>query len=223
MAQRRIVVIQGHPDPDPRRLCRALADSYAEGAREAGPTVAPVDIAALEFPLLRTQAAFEHEPAPEGLRDAQEAIVQAEHIVLVFPLWLGTMPALVKAFLEQIMRPGVAFAYRDRGMPKRLLTGRSARLVVTMGMPALVFRWWFLAHGGRGLERSVRQCAGIWPGREMLLGRGGTASEAKRSGAAGCNACASLAERQTDAAAARSVDRLVPTGLALAPMVSRTG
>jgi len=180
MAQRRIVVIQGHPDPDPRRLCRALADSYAAGAREAGHTVATVDIAALEFPLLRTQAAFEHEPAPEGLRDAQQAILQAEHIVLVFPLWLGTMPALVKAFLEQIMRPGVAFAYRPRGMPKRLLTGRSARLVVTMGMPALVFRWWFLAHGVRGLERSVLQFAGIGPVRETLLGMVGAASEAKR-------------------------------------------
>ncbi len=60
----RIVVIQGHPDPDPRRLCRALADSYAVGAREAGHTVATVDIAALDFPLLRTEAAFEHGTLP---------------------------------------------------------------------------------------------------------------------------------------------------------------
>lgn len=35
----------------------------------------------------------------------------AEHIVFVSPLWLGTMPALLKGFLEQVMRPDVALAY----------------------------------------------------------------------------------------------------------------
>ncbi|HYH18836.1 MAG TPA: NAD(P)H-dependent oxidoreductase [Azospirillum sp.] len=177
---RRIVVIQGHPDPDPRRLCRALADAYAEGARAAGHSVTRVDIAALDVPLLRTQHAFEHEPAPESLRPAQKAIVEAEHVVLVFPLWLGTMPALVKAFLEQVMRPGVAFAYQEKGNPKLLLAGRSARLVVTMGMPAFVYRFWYFAHGLKGLERNILRFVGIKPVRETLFGMVGAASEAKR-------------------------------------------
>ncbi|MBP2314887.1 NAD(P)H-dependent oxidoreductase [Azospirillum soli] len=177
---RRIVVVQGHPDPDPNRLCRALADAYAEGAREAGHAVTRIDLAALDFPLLRTQAAFEHEPVPETLRPAQEAIVAADHIVIIFPLWLGTMPALVKAFLEQVMRPGVAFAYQEKGTPKLLLTGRSARLVVTMGMPAFVYRWWYFAHGLKGLERNILRFVGIKPVRETLFGMVGTASEATR-------------------------------------------
>jgi putative NADPH-quinone reductase len=181
MAQRRIVVIQGHPDPDPQRLCRALANAYAGAARSAGHAVAHVDLATLDIPLLRTQQAFEHEPVPEALRPAQQAIMEAQHIVLVFPLWLGTMPALVKAFLEQVMRPGVAFAYQERGMPKRLLKGKSARLVVTMGMPSFVFRWWFGAHGLRGLERSVLGFVGIAPVRETLFGMVGAASEARRA------------------------------------------
>lgn len=177
---RRILVIQGHPDPDPRRLCRALADAYAEGAAQAGHAVTRVDIAALDVPLLRTQHAFEQEPVPDGLRPAQEAIVAAEHIVLVFPLWLGTMPALVKAFLEQVMRPGVAFAYQEKGNPKLLLAGRSARLVVTMGMPAFVYRFWYFAHGLKGLERNILRFVGIAPVRETLFGMVGTASEDKR-------------------------------------------
>jgi putative NADPH-quinone reductase len=181
MAQRRIVVIQGHPDPDPQRLCRALANAYAGAARSAGHAVAHVDLATLDIPLLRTQQAFAHEPVPEALRPAQQAIMEAQHIVLVFPLWLGTMPALVKAFLEQVMRPGVAFAYQERGMPKRLLKGKSARLVVTMGMPSFVFRWWFGAHGLRGLERSVLGFVGIAPVRETLFGMVGAASEARRA------------------------------------------
>lgn len=167
---RRIVIIQGHPDAAPHRLCRALADAYAEGATAAGHVVARVDLASLTFPILRTQAEFERHPMPETLKPAVDAIHAAEHIVLVFPLWLGTMPALVKAFLEQIMRPGVAFAHRDRGLPKRMLKGRSARLVVTMGMPALAYRWIFRAHGLRALERNILRFVGLAPIRRTLFG-----------------------------------------------------
>ena len=100
--------------------------------------------------------------------------------MIVFPLWLGTMPAVVKAFLEQIMRPGIAFAYQKRGFPKRLLAGRSARIVVTMGMPAFMYRWYFGGHGLRGLERSILRFAGIKPVRETLIGMVGDAGEARR-------------------------------------------
>lgn len=179
---RRIVVIQGHPDPAPERLCRALADAFAEGAAAAGHVVARVDLTALDFPLVRTQDVFEQGALPAGLEPARDAVLAAEHIVLVFPLWLGTMPALVKAFLEWIMRPGTAFLYREKGLPEMLLRGRSARLVVTMGMPALAYRWWFLAHGVRGLERNVLGFVGIGPIRRTLLGMVGGASAATRAG-----------------------------------------
>jgi putative NADPH-quinone reductase len=92
------------------------------------------------------------------------------------------MPALLKAFLEQVMRPGVALEYRKHGFPRGLLAGRSARLVVTMGMPALIYRWCLRAHGVRGLERSVLGFAGMAPVRETLLGMVDAASDAKRQG-----------------------------------------
>jgi putative NADPH-quinone reductase len=115
-----------------------------EGAEKAGHAVRRVDLAALDFPMLRTMQEFEHGAVPDELRDAAEAIVWAEHIVFVFPLWLGTMPAMLKAFLEQVMRPGTAFAYPDKGggFTKTLLRGRSARVVVTMGnsLPPMVPR-----------------------------------------------------------------------------------
>jgi putative NADPH-quinone reductase len=176
----RIALIQGHPDPHPQRLCRALAKFYAEGAAEAGHRVTAIDLATLTFPLVRSAAEFEHGAIPDALRAAQQAILEAEHIVLVFPLWLGTMPALVKAFLEQVMRPGIAFAYGPKGFPKTLLAGRSARLVVTMGMPVLAYRWWFRAHGLKGLERNILGFVGIKPIRESLFGSVDAASAATR-------------------------------------------
>ena len=138
---RRILVVIGHPDPSPDRLCRSLAKAYGEGAQKAGHAVRRVDLAALEFPMLRTMQEFEHGAIPDSLKDAAEAIVWAQHIVFVFPLWLGTMPAMLKAFLEQVMRPGTAFAYPDKGggFTKTLLRGRSARVVVTMGMPSVLY------------------------------------------------------------------------------------
>jgi putative NADPH-quinone reductase len=177
---RRIAVIQGHPDPDPARLCRALGDAYAEGAQAGGHVVDRIDLARLDFQLLRDQQAFEHGEVPDVLRPASEAVRSADHLVIIFPLWLGTMPALVKGFLEQVMRPGVAFEYQAKGFPKKLFKGKSARLVVTMGMPAFAYRWLYMAHGLKGLERSILGFVGIGPIRETLFGGVGAATEEKR-------------------------------------------
>lgn len=180
---RRILIVVGHPDPSPDRLSRGLANAYGEGAEHAGHAVRRVDLAALYFPILRTMQEFEHGTVPDELRYAAEAIVWAEHIVFVFPLWLGTMPALLKAFLEQVMRPGTAFAYPDRGggFTRTLLRGRSARVVVTMGMPSVVYRLWFLGHGIAGMKRSILHFVGISPVRETLFGMVAGASDATRA------------------------------------------
>src|SRR3546814_9849412 len=58
----------------------------------------------------------------------------ADHLVILYPLWLGDVPALLKGFLEQILRPGFAIDEGSTGMSAKLLTGRSARIIVTMGM-----------------------------------------------------------------------------------------
>jgi putative NADPH-quinone reductase len=168
---KRIVIIQGHPDPSGNRFGHALAQAYADGAREAGHEVKLIDVARIEFPLLRTQHDWESGALTEPMQDAQNAIGWADHLAIFFPLWLGSMPALLKGFLEQVMRPGFAIGTSDSGpgWTKRL-GGRSARVVVTMGMPALVFRFFFFAHGVRSLERNVLSFCGIAPVRETLIG-----------------------------------------------------
>jgi putative NADPH-quinone reductase len=99
----------------------------------------------------------------------QDDIFWAQHMVIFFPLWLGDMPALFKGFLEQIARPGFAFA-DDRRSVNKPLAGRSARVVVTMGMPALLYRLYFRAHSIKSLRRNVLAFVGIWPVRETLIG-----------------------------------------------------
>lgn len=167
----RILVIQAHPDAAGGHLCHALAQAYADGAREAGHELRVIDVAQLDFPLLRSQHDWMHGEVPAVLKPAQDDIRWANHLVFFFPLWLGDMPAVLKAFLEQIARPGFAFDYVE-GNPlgKKLLTGRSAHVVVTMGMPALIYRWIFRAHSLRSLERNILGFVGIGPIRETLVG-----------------------------------------------------
>ncbi|MDQ2076791.1 NAD(P)H-dependent oxidoreductase [Marinimicrobium sp. ABcell2] len=170
----RILIIQGHPDNSEGHLCHALADAYAEGAQRAGRTVKHLDIAALDFPLLRSKQEWEHGSVPPALEEAQEAIEWAEHLVLVFPLWLGDMPAMVKGFLEQVARPSFAFNQeKSNPFARKRLIGRSARVVVTMGMPALVYRWYFRAHSIKALERNILGFVGFAPVDETLIGSAG--------------------------------------------------
>lgn len=171
MVGQRILTLQGHPDPSGSHLCHALESAYAEGATQAGHTVRRVDVARLDFPLLRSQHDWEHGTLPQSLTQAQDDVAWASHLVLFFPLWMGDMPALFKGFLEQLARPGFAFK-GDATNPfaKKGLTGKSARVVVTMGMPAVVYRWYFRAHSVKSLERNILGFVGVAPVRETLVG-----------------------------------------------------
>ena len=172
MSSQRIVLIQGHPDPLGGHLCHSLADAYAQGAQQAGHEVRRVQVAQLDFPLLRSEQAWKHSPLPESLQQAQADMGWAQHWVLFFPLWLGDMPALLKGFLEQVARPGFAFR-ADEGLPmgQNVLAGRSARIIVTIGMPAALYRWYFRAHSVKSLERNVLGMVGIAPVNETLIGQ----------------------------------------------------
>lgn len=179
---RRILVLDGHPDPEPGRLVHALAGAYAEAALAAGHEVRRVDIATLDMPVLRTQHDYRDEPAPPVAERVQQDIAWAEHVVLLFPLWLGGVPALLKAVLEQVLRPGFAADSQGGRMPVKRLKGRSVRIVVTMGMPALAYRWWFGAHGLRSLKREILALVGFGPIRDTLFGRVEAVPDATRRG-----------------------------------------
>jgi putative NADPH-quinone reductase len=178
---KRIALIDGHPDPSPDRYCHALTQAYADAAAAAGHEVARITVAQTVVPFLRTaQDWSEGTPVP-GIRDAQNTIAWAEHLVIVYPLWLGAMPALLKAFFEQVFRPGFAIAKGKRSLSPGLLKGKSARIVVTMGMPAIVYRLFFRAHSLKSLERNILKFSGIGPIRETLIGGVETSAEKRRN------------------------------------------
>jgi putative NADPH-quinone reductase len=167
----KIAIIQGHPDPAGGHFGHALAGAYASAALAAGHEVRMIEVAKLQFPLLRTTAEWQQGPTPEAIAEAQETIRWAGHLLIVFPLWLGDMPAVLKAFFEQALRPGFALGKAQAGrMPPKLLKGRSARIVVTMGMPAFFYRIYYRAHSVKNLQRNILEFCGVSPVRTTLIG-----------------------------------------------------
>lgn len=139
-------------------------------------------MAALNTPLLHRREDWESGEPPESVKKAQAAIARADHLLIVYPLWLGSMPAVLKGFLEQVFRPGFAIGKSEgRGMWTKRLAGKSARIVVTMGMPALVYRWYFLAHSLKSFERNILRFCGIRPVGESLVGGVENIGPAKRA------------------------------------------
>jgi putative NADPH-quinone reductase len=178
-AATKVLVINGHPDPSRDRLCAALARSYAEGAAEGGLHVRRLAVGELDFPVLRTAADFAAPARNDHIRAAQDDVAWADHVVIVHPLWLGSEPALLKALLEQVLRYGFALD-RQHLRLRGLLRGRSIRLIVTMGMPAIAYR---LVFGGPGLKALMPMAffiSGFWPIRTTLMGGVGEASAARR-------------------------------------------
>jgi putative NADPH-quinone reductase len=180
---KRILLIQGHPDPDRRHFGYALSTAYAEGARRSGHEVTEIDVASIDFPLVRTAAEFYDGEPPASIAECQRAISRADHVVFFYPLWLGDMPALFKAFLEQVFRPHFCGEELKLGLFSRPLRGKSARVVVTMGMPALVYRCFYRAHSLRSFERNILGMLGFGPVRHTIVGtieHGGARRQARR-------------------------------------------
>ncbi len=168
--KKRVLLINGHPDANPARLCHALADAYAKGATGAGHDVKQLNIATLSFPILRDPQEFMQPPANPDLLAAQDAFLWSEHIVFVFPLWMGGPPALLKAFMEGLGCGEFLLGQGKGGFPKGRLAGRTARIVVTMGMPSLIYRFYFRAFGTRAFEHGILRMAGIRSVRTTLIG-----------------------------------------------------
>ncbi|MEK7413001.1 MAG: NAD(P)H-dependent oxidoreductase [Planctomycetota bacterium] len=166
---RKIAIIDGHPDRDRARFVHALADAYADGASSIH-EVRQIDVAGLGWPTLTSRAEWQDQPPLPAVAEVQEIIAWADHLLILYPLWLGDMPATLKGFFEQVMRPSFAFHYRENKLPKKGLKGKSARIVVTMGMPALFYRLVYGAHSVKSLKRNILNFVGISPVDCTLIG-----------------------------------------------------
>jgi 1,4-dihydroxy-2-naphthoate polyprenyltransferase len=154
----RILVVLGHPRSD--SLCGALAAAVADGARTAGCAVETLCLGDLVFAADVVERSPAHQPLEPDLERARALIAWADHLVLVYPNWWGTMPARLKGFLDRVLLPGFAFREQD-GHYYGLLGPRTAELITTMDVPPLVYRWIQGAPGRRAMARATLGLCGI--------------------------------------------------------------
>ena len=181
MTDKHIVIIQGHPDPDGNRFCRSLANAYVNGAKAKGYEAKTIDIAQIKFPILRTQAEFMHGVVPKPIIRAQQLIQSAEHLFIIYPLWLGTMPAYLKAFFEQVFRPNFEANKNTAETPwERQISEKTAHIAITMGMPEMIYRAYFPTQGTKSMEGSILAFSGIKTIQQSLIGNVDSISDAER-------------------------------------------
>jgi putative NADPH-quinone reductase len=152
----KILIIDAHPAQE--SFVSALADAYQKGAQKSGAEVRKLN--------LREFAGYKSEKRqlePDIIK-AQELLKWSEHIVLVYPNWWGTYPALLKGFLDRTLLPGFAFKYRENNpFWDKLLKGRSARLLVTMDTPSWYYTLFWSAPGHRSMKNCILGFCGIRP------------------------------------------------------------
>jgi putative NADPH-quinone reductase len=166
--QKKTLVILGHPDD--HALGGALADAYIEGAKLAGAPVRVLRLADLDFDPVLHKGYKQIQPLEPDLQAAQADLIWAEHVVFVYPTWWGGPPALLKGFLDRVLLPGFSFQFQKNGLLwKRLLRGRTARLITTMDAPYLGHKLLFGDPGKKMMKNATLFFVGISPVRTTVI------------------------------------------------------
>ncbi|MDR5777172.1 MULTISPECIES: NAD(P)H-dependent oxidoreductase [unclassified Caballeronia] len=176
-AERSVLIVLGHPDT--KGFGGALAAAYEKGLRRAGCAVDLMHLGALDF-----DATPRGRPGPleDDLAEARVRITRAKHLVLIYPTWLGAMPARMKGFFERVFGDNFAFRFKPESLlPERLLSGRSADVLVTMDTPPLLYRFVLGAPGHKLVRSGILAPAGISPIRVFSFGSLKKSSDEQRA------------------------------------------
>jgi len=160
--KKNIVVIVGHPDSN--SYCASLAENYVKAAAEEGHEVKLFKLGDANFDPILHHGHNQRQELEPDLVTIREAILWASHLVFVYPIWWGSIPALLKGFFDRTFLPGYAFSYRKNSVWwDRLLAGRSAHLIVTMDTPPWYYRWIYKMPGHNQMKITILEWCGIKP------------------------------------------------------------
>jgi putative NADPH-quinone reductase len=173
----RIAIIVGHARKD--TYCEALGEAYRRGAEAGGHRATLFVTSKMMFDPILREGFAKIQPLEHDLQAAHDAIMEADHLVFIFPLWLGTLPAIFKGFLERVLQPDLVEPSK-KGKFTKILRGKSARVIMTMGMPGFIYRWYFGAFALRMLKRNILGFVGVSPVHSTVHGMIEAVTQEKR-------------------------------------------
>lgn len=159
MIKKKVLILLGHGDKE--TTCGLFASAYEEGAQTSGHDVRRVNIGDLKFdPILHKGYKVIQELEPD-LLSLQNDFRWAEHIVLFYPNWWGTMPAILKGLFDRFFLPGFAFRFWKSGYGwDKLLKGRTGRVFINMDANPWITRILF-GDNSNEIRNSIFGFAGI--------------------------------------------------------------
>ena len=155
--QMNVCVILAHPDR--QSFNAAIADTVVAALQRNGHHVNFHDLYAERFdPLLFSDECPRGAVLPETIRLHCDRIAAADGIVIVHPNWWGQPPAILKGWIDRVIRPGVAYRFEDgdggEGVPVGLLKAHTAVVLNTSNTAAMREREIF----GDPLETLWKNC-----------------------------------------------------------------
>jgi len=145
-----LLIVTAHPTS--KNLTQVMAKIYQEAKEQAGDNVEVIDLyqdKPLEFLSFETHEDLSQKD--ETREYYQAKITQADEIVFIYPFWWGSMPAILKNWIDQVFMSGFAFKYDESGRPKGLLNGKRAKVISTSGAPT----FWYCLNGIRRANKKI--------------------------------------------------------------------
>ncbi len=159
---KKILIINGHPNKE--SFCLALSEAYIKGSLTKGNEVELLNLKDLNFNLNLTNGFNKNNELEPDLILAQQKITWANHIVIIHPVWWGSIPAILKGFFDRVLLPGFAFKYRENSpIWDKLLSGKTGHLIYTSDTPIWIYKYLFLSPSVNQVKKRTMEFCGITP------------------------------------------------------------
>lgn len=158
----KIYLILGHPDK--HSYNGRLADAIEQNALAHGHEIRRNNVGELKFDPVLWEGYKSIQPLEPDLLQAKVNIKWCDRLIIVYPMWWGSLPALLKGFIDRVLHPGFAFKYHEKGpFWDKLLKGRSAYVICTSDAPG----WWlwlkYRNSDKHTLREAILEFCGITP------------------------------------------------------------
>lgn len=161
---RKLLIVTLHPGKG--SFSHAIAERAAAAATAAGAEIRRSDLAEMSFDIDFGQSGYRQaKPLEPDLETFMSDLEWCRHAIFVSPMWWGGLPAKAKGLFDRALLPGRAFDPRVRrfGLPKPLLAGRTARLILTSDTPDLYFRLVYAQAMRLQVQRQIFKFVGLSP------------------------------------------------------------
>ncbi len=134
----RVSVILAHPDP--KSFNAAIARTVLTALKKKGATVFYHDLYREKFsPVLPAAETQKNAKLPRSIQKYCNEISRSEGLILIHPNWWGQPPAILKGWIDRVLRPGVAYEFLEtdsgEGVPRGLLKIKQVLILNTSNTP----------------------------------------------------------------------------------------